>query len=522
MSEKKQATEMIKENKPAKKPADGLKKSGGNPFKSTRFKRGGLSVVMSVIFVAVVVVVNIMVTILADRFPSINVDLTSNNLNTLSEDSIEVAKDVSFDTTITFLTGEDDARNDRIFSKYASYGFKYSQIVNLADRLQEINSKIKVEFVDPDMHPEIVDQYDDPSMGSGAVIVSTEKRYKVLSPLSDLFTAKQNQQTQEVEYYSKADSGLANAINNVNLADVPTIAVATGHNEMLSDANLAAFQKMLSDKGYDWQTFNIITEDIPAEADVVLLPTPSSDYTKDEIDTLRAFLSDETATANRTLMLTCYPSQGTLPVLGEFLEEWGVRLESGIVVETDTNRVVLNSLMNILGDATDAYLSDGSYGQIYSAYTSPLSVLFDYNDDVSVYKLWQSSETAAVATGEEETVDGLMQEQQTLATLSSKSVKKGDLNLTENVVVFGSSLAFIDGYVNNDIFGNKQYLMDFMSNMTGMEVSSVYIPDIQTNAIDVATSAGTLFTLLFVVFTVVVPVVLLVAGLVIFLRRRYL
>ena len=51
---------------------------------STRFRRGGISTAFTAGFLVVVVLINIIVSVLAQRYPSMNVDLTKNKVNTLS------------------------------------------------------------------------------------------------------------------------------------------------------------------------------------------------------------------------------------------------------------------------------------------------------------------------------------------------------------------------------------------------------------------------------------------------------
>ena len=54
-------------------------------FQTTRFRRGGVSAVFTAGFLAIIILLNVIVSILGDRFPSMNVDLSTGNSNTLSE-----------------------------------------------------------------------------------------------------------------------------------------------------------------------------------------------------------------------------------------------------------------------------------------------------------------------------------------------------------------------------------------------------------------------------------------------------
>ena len=102
METKQNETKQVEQKKG--KPA---KRKWKNPFTSNRFKRGGMSTLLSVVFIAIVVAVNVGVTALTDRFPSLDIDMTAQGLNTLSDQAMEIAKSVDKDTTITLIGTEE-------------------------------------------------------------------------------------------------------------------------------------------------------------------------------------------------------------------------------------------------------------------------------------------------------------------------------------------------------------------------------------------------------------------------------
>lgn len=307
-----------------------------------KFKHGSMAVVFTAVFIAIIIVINILVSALTDRFPSMNFDLTLEGLNTLSDEAVDVAKSIEEDTTIYIIGSEDAVRGDQV---YTNYGLQYSQVANLADRLQEQNSKIHVEFIDPDLNPTFISSYPDDNLTTGKVMVSSEKRNKVLS-VTDLFSIQQNSQTGETNYYSKVDGALANALYLVNLDTVPVVAIATGHSEMLSaEDNLSSFVALLEDNNFEVTTFDILTEEIPEDASVVFIGTPTTDYTTEEINKLEAFISDAEMASSRTLFFTSYPTQNweSMPNLSTFLAEWGLQPQSGVLMETDATNVLTTS-----------------------------------------------------------------------------------------------------------------------------------------------------------------------------------
>ena len=159
-------------------------------------------------------------------------------------------------------------------------------------------------------------------------------------------------------------------------------------------------------------------------------------------------MEDEETAKDLTVMVTCYPSQGELPKLAGFLEEWGVQAEPGIVAETSSSRVVVAKSSYVLVDANEDILAEDGYSRLVSPVSSPLTLLFESNDGISTRALWSTRDTAYVITEdttEAEAADPVTS-QQIVATQSYRTVDVGEESYTRNVVVFGSSYVFTDTF----------------------------------------------------------------------------
>lgn len=307
-----------------------------------KFKHGSLAVVFTVVFIAVIIVINVLVSALTTRFPSMNFDLTKEGLNTLSDEATDVAKEIVNETTIYIIGSEDAIRGDEV---YSNYSLKYSQVANLADRLHELNDKIKVEYIDPDMNPQFISDYAGDSLTTGKVMVKTDKRHKTLA-VTDLFSIQQDSSTGQYNYYSKVDGALANALYLVNLDTVPVVAFATGHSEAITTSTSASFTGLLNDNNFEVKEFNMLTDEIPEDASIVVLGMPTTDYTSDELSKLEAYLGDEKMASSRTLYVMTAPNAGwsSMPNLSSFLAEWGMEPQSQEVLESNTNNTLYSCL----------------------------------------------------------------------------------------------------------------------------------------------------------------------------------
>lgn len=507
-----------------KEPVKTAKKKGAvkTVLGSNKFKRGGMSTIMTVVFIAIIVVINILVSLVTERFPSLNIDLTAQKVNTLSDQALDVAKSVELETEI-YLIGSEDAyrKNQNVY--YSSYGIELGQVANLAEKLQEANSKISMDFIDPDTNPTFISEYPDETLTTGAVLVRTDKRYKVVS-IGDLFSVQSNSSTGATETYSKVDSALAAAIEVVNMDKVPVLTIATGHDEMLTTSTLSSFISLMEKDNFEIKEIDLLTEEIPEDTQLLMIPTPSTDYTEEEINKLREYLDDEERSEDISLLVTSHTTQAELPHLASFLEEWGISVGEGMVAETDSSRIALRNASYVLVDAAEDVISENSYSNIIAPASRPVNVLFSSSGDVVTQALWSTADTAYVVTEDMTETDDPDTAQQNVAAIATRSVKIDKTYKTRTVMVFGSSWIFTDTFIGASAFGNKSYISDLVKYATGTDGStvSVYTQSVQTNTLDITASAGTLNLLGLGVFTIGLPLVILIAGFVIFLKRRHL
>ena len=395
----------------------------------------------------------------------------------------------------------------------------------LADRLHELNDKIKVEYIDPDMNPQFISDYAGDSLTTGKVMVKTDKRHKTLA-VTDLFSIQQDSSTGQYNYYSKVDGALANALYLVNLDTVPVVAFATGHNEMLTVSdNLSTFTGMLNDNNFEVKEFNMLTDEIPEDASIVVLGMPTTDYTSEELSKLEAYLGDEKMASSRTLYVMTAPNAGwsSMPNLSSFLAEWGMEPQSQEVLESNTNNTLYNMPYAIFANVTDSVLSK-TYDNVVKVQAAPVKRLFTANNDISTYSVIETSDTAYLSN-DEKVLETPETDTYTILAFAQRYMDNQG-KICANVVVDGCAADFYDGssLLGNSTFGNKDVTLDLIKNLTGTTDTRVglTVNQTQTNTMDISASSAVTWSIGMMLFTIVVPVAVLVIGLVIFLRRRHL
>lgn len=495
-------------------------------FKSEKFKRGGLATVFTVVFIAIIIVLNVVFSVLTDRYPSMNIDLTKEKLNTLSENALTVVDNLDKKIEIFIIGDEDAIRGDEIF---ASYGVKYSQVANLTDKIREANpSKVTVKYIDPDKDPTFISTYADDALTSGKVLIRSEDRYRVLT-VADLFSITQNSTTGAMEYYSMVDGALANAIYLVNLDNVPVIAVAGGHDEVLSATYRSSLDALFDENCFEVKEFNMLTEEIPEDASVVLLLAPTKDYTPDEIAKLQEYIKEGDRTVSHTIFVSTYFTQAELPNLAGFLEDWGLKQSIGTVIaETDDTKHLSNSDAFVFVDVVDGELSgvlnSKAYSNVLACNAGPVQTLFEVNNQITTYPLLTTAKSAYAVTESTEDTDNPDTESFTTAALAQRATALKDGSIVRsNVVLYGESDSFYY-FMNNTTFGNRQYILDLFKYLTGTTDTGtgLTVNQTQTSVMDITASSAVVVILGLFIFTIGLPLVILVWGLVVFFKRRHL
>ena len=243
---------------------------------------------------------------------------------------------------------------------------------------------------------------------------------------------------------------------------------------------------------------------------------------------MEAFLNDDGKTTDRSLLVTFYPGQDSLPNLTSFLKEWGMDVQQATqVIETDPNSYITSDPSYLLANqGSDITLSRATpdYGYLLMPQSCPIQLLFDSRNGITTHVLATSGSTAFPYDGTEESIRNPQTGEQTLAALAQKTITAGDQEATANVVVLGSTFMFVDGIINSNTFGDGKYLTDLSKYVTGTEgeTAAVETKQVQTSVADISMSLLQVMVFGLGVFTVLIPLIVVVIGIAVYYRRRRL
>ena len=124
-----------------------------------QLKNGSFSLAVTAIVLAIIVVVNLIIGQLPSKL--LNWDLSETGIFSVSDTSKELLKDLDKDVTVEVVaeTGNIDSRIERFISIYG-----------------DLSSKLKVSYIDPVLHPEILTKY---GISANSVVVSCEETERI-------------------------------------------------------------------------------------------------------------------------------------------------------------------------------------------------------------------------------------------------------------------------------------------------------------------------------------------------------
>lgn len=537
-----------------------------------KMKYGSVAVAITLIVTAIVILLNVVVGLLVERYPNAKLDLTTSNLYEVSDETIDYIKNL--DTTVEIAVSSEESTLEK-----DSY---LKMVTEMLKKYQSYSSEVEVTYFDTTKNPDILSKYQSKYSGtisSDNVIVCSGDRVRVF-PLSDFFDMDQD----KLQYYYygqatlaecitafKGEQSLTNAIMNVTDANpqrVGFIAKSNGNSIYNpTNGNVYAAQvlsTLLDDNGYDVTQLDMVTDEIsPADYDLLVLPAPVNDLTVDAIEKLETFLHNDGNLGKRLLYIADF-TQGNTPNLDAFLKDWNIVADTSYVIDdnattqqavtllvagnqrmyapivnpvsSDYSSGLANTSLPIVAPVSRPILTrDANNGRVVTNLltTADTSYCVPLNLDGNAEKAeaaWDSAngvEKTTEATTEETTeatttttfdVANAERSSYSVMAFSQNQISKDNALLESDVMVIGS-MGYFDVYVAQDTsYNNAEYFISALNTICGKSDNIVIAAkNMNLTSIDATASQMKMLT---TVVIVVIPALMVVIGIVIWARRK--
>ncbi|MDR0642187.1 MAG: GldG family protein [Treponema sp.] len=488
-------------------------------FEKRNLRYGFVSVCITLVVIAVIVLFNVVLTALFKKYP-LDIDLTEDRIFEISGETIGFLEKLDQDVNIYILNTE----SSFITGSPTEYFIQANEVIR---KYSQYSPRVRLEYVDLIRNPDFPSRFPETDATINDILIVSGGRSRKLSP-RDLFNI-------QTSYYgsfissSKAEQAMTSALLGVTSQKSSLAALIGGHGEL----DVGAFAELLRMNVWDVVTVNTITEPIPPEASLLILAAPSRDLSTEELANIDSFLEGGN---NRIFFYLSSLTQGApsnvldqggFPNLDAFLTEWGLAVEGGVVFETDSNRIIGDSPYLSLADFVEDDYSKLVIAKELSPVlpqSRPLRLVYEAQRYRKTQVLIRSSPSAGIRPADAPLdwspgARDLKADIPLLALSSStRNNVEGDI-VRSHVIVCGSAAAWNPSILGNINIGNSSYFLDLLGRLSGRE-DQLYIED-KTLGFSNLNITAIQVIILALIFIVLVPLAVLVTGIVVWLRRRH-
>lgn len=423
-----------------------------------------------------------------------SIDITSNGLNSLSLQSVEVLRGLENDVNFTVYYQGDIHKNKNMALKI------------LFKKYKRESDKVKVRFIDAHKDPSS-SQYLNPGDKGKAVVV-----------------LKRNDRSERVKEPIDEDS-LTSALFRLESQMNKVIYFSTGHGEKsLTTAEqgmgLSLLKEMLEDKGFKVKPFNFLqSSEIPNDAAMFAIVGPRKDFLEHEVKILQDYIEEKSG----HVFMALDPSSEA--DFNPILNELGIKVERNFILTTQP--IAGGDALAVAAQSFDAE------SEITNKLEKDSIVLFYEATEVS--KVEESAQKVAILVDSlptmipvkdlktyQEEIQGKQVKASSIAALSEGLLGHDGHNHDEDkaetpfkVLVYGDSDFLSDAYLNTVY--NKDLALNSFAYLSGEDNLISIQPKEAEDTKLILTSAYSAFI---IIFPIVIPLLSLIISSVLWFRRR--
>ena len=459
-------------------------------------KIGGYSFIMSVVVLAIVIAINVFVTYLPTTITQF--DISAAKLYSLTSSSKAVVSNLEDDVTIYWIcqSGQESTVIEKLLDVYSSY-----------------SDNLTVEKKDPDTYPTFASQYTSETVTNNSLIIVSGDKSRYISYESMYEIDSSSYYTSgSISQSFDGENLITSAIDYVVSDELPQVYVLTGHGEADMSTTMSS---VIETANMEITEFSLLNEDeIPEDADVILINSPTSDLSEEEVTILEEYIDN----GGHVVVLSGPQQEESLTNLQALLAYVGVSMEEGIVIDTDRESYAFDYPYFLLptiesSDITDALIEENSY------VIMPISAGLTIENTAGAYTVTSLLDTSSssyskvagysLETYEEE--DGDIDGPFSLA-IAAENSNEGSL------VWIASDYLLDDQYNSYSSGANSDFFMNALSwKMTDTETLSIRSKSLDYNYLTISASAATFIK---IVLIGIVPIGYLLYGIDEVVRRR--
>ena len=472
-------------------------------FQTTGTKQGSFSIGVTVIVITIVVVANMIIGQLPEKYR--NIDVSSTKIYEISDTSKDLLKELDHKVTLTVLAVKDET-DDRIttfLSKYAG-----------------LSKNVSVKWIDPVLHPSALTEN---NAEKDTIVVKCEDTGKSTTvAFSDIIVQDMSSyyytgSTSESEF--DGEGQLTSAINYVISDASQTVYRTSGHGESTFSTTISDLMKK---NNYNVEELNLVMNtEIPDDCDLLMMYAPTNDLSQEEADVMKNYLKS----GGKVMLILGDTTSEQLPNLMGILSDYGMKEADGYIADPKRcyqgNAYYLFPQLSVSGDLANGISSQ----MVLLVNTHGLELSDPARDTISVNAFMSTTNNAYAVTEDAQTEGGY-----TLGAIATESISKDDgddaedenstddSETLESRLTVISSASMIDSQIT-DAFTTLENTTLFMNAVTA-NFDGVKNISIEPKSLSVEYNTVQHSGLLSLLVIFGVPIVFLIGGFSVWYRRR--
>lgn len=458
-------------------------------------KLGAYSVTGIILAAVLVVVVNLGLNYVPEQYFSF--DLTENKLYALTEETKEFLAGLNEDVTVYVLSEEDAA--DANLSK-------------TLERMADQSGHLQVKYVSLSKNPNFYQNYVTEQPSAGSLIVEGQKRDTVVD-FGDIYTYEMDYSTYSYQTTGYDGEGqVVSALAYVTTEEMPVFYAIGGHGELELEEKFVNTIKKENVSCEQLMLYSV--DEIPEDAQGLILNAPTSDYSKEDAEKVTAYLEKG---GNALIVSTL--AEGEMTNFESILDFYGISEVEGTIVEADRNYYYQNPYYLFPKIESAEVTAPLAEGLVFAPFSRGLSYE-DTSDDVHYTPLLTTSDIAFSKTDITDSSDYSKGEADidgpfVVSVEAEKSTSSGAVS--HAFLVGGESM--FTGLADDMAPGNNVKLFSSMISSLAEREASVAIPEKSLAMSNLTFSAQTAY-IAAILCVIVVPLATLITGFAIWFRRR--
>lgn len=463
---------------------------------------------LTIILIAIIIGAYVAINLLTEKANLSDIDLTKDKIFTLSETSKTIIHNINQDVEIILVKMD-----------------TYSQsVVDFAYKYKKENDKIKItEVSNVTKYPELTAEYN-LTENTYEIIVRSGKEEKIIST-SDLYTydystGKEKDLTEEA---------ITNALLSVTTENKPKLYFVSGHNDNL-EYYLTDFKKSLEDEANTVESLDLLTTaKVPDDCSALVITTLNNDLKTVERDAILKYIK---AGGKIILFTDANVAKTNMPNFQKVLDEYGVSISEGIMIEQDTSKMLSGSPSAIIVTVNEgSSVTDKINMSMNACFIN--SGKINLADDEKMEKLGVTSEILATTSDKAfyrsdlsiSTTSKVSGDEEGKAVVGALLTKKIDDDKTSKLIVYSNNVFITNMQVaiNSqyyiyayELYNNQDLALNSISYLTGREDTILIRKDTEVSTYTVTEKQQII--ILTIIFAV--PVLIVIAGIIIWQVRR--